>query len=120
MWTVFDARKARRRWYHRLTVVEQRRHSRAELDIPLTFVVKGKPEQFDGRARDVSVGGMFIETQTPAPFGAEVTISIRLPGSGEVSQIAARTRWGRPGGMGIQFGLMGAKETHLITELART
>ncbi|MBK8213850.1 MAG: PilZ domain-containing protein [Myxococcales bacterium] len=102
------------------TVVEQRRHNRAELDVPLTFVVKGKTESYDGRARDVSVGGMFIETTTPAPFGSEVVISVRLPGGGEMSQLPARVRWGRGGGMGVQFGLLGAKETHLITELART
>ena len=103
-----------------MTVDEQRRHHRAELDVTLTFVLKGKSESFEGRARDASVGGMFIETLTPAPFGSEIVIAMRLPGSPDVSSFPARVRWGRSGGMGIQFGLLGAKETHLITELARS
>jgi hypothetical protein len=28
-------------------------------------------------------------------------------------------RWNRDGGMGVQFGLIGARETHAITELTR-
>lgn len=101
-------------------MTEQRRHHRSELDVPLTFVIKGKTEDFVGTARDISVGGMFIETATPAPFGSEVVLTVSLPGGGEKSQLAGRVRWGRPGGMGVQFGLLGAKETHLITELSRT
>jgi hypothetical protein len=28
-------------------------------------------------------------------------------------------RWNKPGGIGLQFGLLGAKETHLLAELMR-
>jgi hypothetical protein len=28
-------------------------------------------------------------------------------------------RWVRDGGMGVQFGLLGAVETHIITEISR-
>jgi hypothetical protein len=101
-------------------VEDQRRFERAVLDLPLTFCLKGQSESFDGRARDVSVGGMLIESATPAPFNAEIVVSVRLPGSGEVMQLPARVRWGRGSGMGVQFGLLGAKETHAITELTRT
>jgi type IV pilus assembly protein PilZ len=101
-------------------VEDQRRFERAVLDVPLTFSLKGKSESFEGRARDVSVGGMFIESPTPAPFGAEIVVSVRLPGSGEIMHLPSRVRWGRGTGMGVQFGLLGAKETHAITELTRT
>lgn len=100
-------------------MVEQRRHHRSELDVPLTFSIKGKVESFEGRVRDISVGGMFVETSTPAPFGSEIVMTVKLPGGNTESQLGGRVRWGRAGGMGIQFGLLGAKETHLITEIAR-
>ncbi len=29
-------------------------------------------------------------------------------------------RWVRDGGMGVQFGLLGALETHVITEIGRS
>ena len=36
---------------------------------PVEFVAKGSAERIAGRARDISLGGMFIETATPLPFG---------------------------------------------------
>lgn len=82
-------------------------------------MVKGKPEVFEGRGRDLSIGGMFVETPTPAPFNSELEILVVLPGAGDTSSLPARVRWDRDGGMGIQFGLLGARETHLIAKLAR-
>lgn len=98
---------------------EQRHFQRAEIDVALTFVVKGNAEVYHGHARDLSIGGMFVETTTPAPFHAEVVLSLLLPGAAEVSLLPGRVRWGRAGGMGVQFGLLGAKETHLIAALTR-
>lgn len=96
---------------------EQRHFQRAEIDVSLTFVLKGKTDVFQGSARDLSIGGMFVETATPAPFNAEVVVSLVLPGASELSQLPGRVRWGRGGGMGVQFGLLGARETHLIAAL---
>jgi len=100
-------------------VAEHRQFGRSNIDLPLTFMVKGKPEVLEGRGRDLSIGGMFIETSTPAPFNSDIDIMVVLPGGADTSTLPARVRWGREGGMGIQFGLLGARETHLIAKLAR-
>ena len=100
-------------------MIEKRSHQRAPIDSPLTFYAKGKSENLDGVAKDISVGGMFVETSTPASFGAEVVINVLLPGSDEVMALPGRVRWVRAGGMGVQFGLLGAVETHVITEIER-
>ena len=102
-------------------VVEQRRHARAPLDVPASFTLKGKTEQphTGGLAKDVSVGGMFVETSSPAAFGADVVIHLTLPGSNDPVALPGVVRWVRDGGMGVQFGLLGAMETHLITEIGR-
>ncbi len=99
-------------------MIEQRRYSRSPMNQPLTFSTKGG-EAREGMAMDISVGGMFVRAANPAPFGAEVVIRTNLPGSSEEHVLPGVVRWTRPDGMGVQFGLLGARETHLITEILR-
>jgi uncharacterized protein (TIGR02266 family) len=100
-------------------LVELRRFVRTPLDAPVSFSPKGSENVYGGRAKDISLGGMFIETKNPVPFGGQVTVHARLPQSKEELTLPGVVRWVRPGGMGIQFGNLGAKETHEITEVVR-
>lgn len=100
-------------------MVELRRHNRAPVDVPVEFVGKGATERSAGRARDISLGGMFIETDKPLPFSAEVVVHVTLPSQKAPFALPGVVRWNRNGGMGVQFGLIGARETHAITELTR-
>jgi Tfp pilus assembly protein PilZ len=100
-------------------VIEQRRYARAPINSPASFSVKGRPEKSDGLAMDISIGGMFIETATPAAFGADVIVHLILPGGNAPVALPGVVRWVRDGGMGVQFGLLGAVETHIITEIGR-
>jgi type IV pilus assembly protein PilZ len=88
--------------------------------MPVEFTAKGATERFAGRAKDISLGGMFIETTRPLPFSAEVTIHVTLPSQKAPFALPGVVRWNRDGGMGVQFGLIGARETHAITELTRS
>jgi hypothetical protein len=99
--------------------MEQRRYARAALDAPLTFTVKGKNDWKDGVGKDVSVGGMSIETTAVVAFGAEVEVSVQLPGDDDIFLLPGVVRWARGGRIGVQFGLLGARETHVITEIAK-
>jgi type IV pilus assembly protein PilZ len=92
---------------------------RTPLDCAVTFTRKNTADPLSGRAKDVSVGGMFIETVYVAPFGSEVVIRMQLPQSKSELVLPGTVRWVRDGGMGIQFGNLGAKETHEITEVVR-
>ncbi len=105
-------------------MVDLRRYTRAQLEAPLEFTPKsgsgaGGAASIAGIGRDISVGGMFVETVTPSPFGAEVVISVQLPGQKDRLVLPAVVRWTRPDGMGVQFGLLGARETYAITELSK-
>jgi Tfp pilus assembly protein PilZ len=100
-------------------LIEQRRYARAPINAPASFSVKGQKERRTGVAKDVAIGGMFVETETPAAFGAEVIVHVVLPGSEDMFSLPGVVRWVRGGGMGVQFGLLGAVETHLITEIGR-
>jgi hypothetical protein len=101
-------------------VVELRRYQRAAIDVPVEVGAKGSTERIAGRARDISLGGMFVESSTPFAFGADVTIYITLPGQKSAFALPGVVRWLRGSeGMGVQFGLIGARETHAITELTK-
>jgi type IV pilus assembly protein PilZ len=101
-------------------VIEKRRHARTSIDLTVTFGLKGSDARASGVGKDISLGGMFVETDAPAAFGAEVVVRVRLrtPSSGEQDfDLPAVVRWVRSDGMGIQFGLLGALETHAIIDL---
>ena len=98
---------------------EQRRSHRSPLDTVVQVTRKGGQETASGQAKDVSVGGMFVETTSPFPFGTDVIVHARLPGYKDELRMPAVVRWTRSDGMGLQFGLLGARETHAITEIVR-
>lgn len=100
-------------------MVELRRYQRAPIDVPVEFVAKGSAERVAGRAKDISVGGMYVETPAPLPFGADSVVHLTLPGQKSPFALPAIVRWLNGQGMGVQFGLVGARETHAITELTK-
>jgi type IV pilus assembly protein PilZ len=84
----------------------------------MTVVCKprdGRP--FAGVVRDLGVGGAFIECIEALPFGTEVLIIGQLPPSGADLRLPSVVRWTKPDGFGVQFGLLGARETHAISVL---
>jgi len=100
--------------------VELRRYQRAPIDVPVELSAKGSSARVAGRAKDISLGGMYVLTDAPLPFGAELVVHLTLPGQRAPFALPAVVRWVSPGeGMGLQFGLVGARETHAITELTK-
>jgi type IV pilus assembly protein PilZ len=88
------------------------------VDLAVSCEPKNAPA-FPGLARDISIGGMFIETTEAMEFAGELSIVVRLPGAKADVRLPAVVRWVKPGGFGVQFGLLGARDTHAITELMR-
>ncbi len=70
-----------------------------------------------GVVRDMSMGGMFVETAESLPFGTELSIAMKV--SGTDLKVPGTVRWAKPGGFGVQFGLLGARETHAIAKLLK-
>ena len=97
---------------------ENRQHPRKELHPPVAFQVGDGP-RIDAVCHDISLGGMFIETSEPARFGQKVRVMLTLPGMKSETVVEATVRWTKPSGMGVQFGVMGARETHALTQLLR-
>jgi len=99
-------------------VPENRQHPRKELHPPVAFQVGDGP-RIGAVCHDISLGGMFIETSEPARFGQKVRVMLTLPGMKSETVVEATVRWTKPSGMGVQFGVMGARETHALTQLLR-
>jgi hypothetical protein len=97
---------------------EKRLHARVPLDVPFTCEVQGGGA-FPVNGKDISGGGMYLEAAQQPAFGTHVTMVGRLPGTKKDVRLPAVVRWTKPGGFGVQFGLLGALETHVISELMK-
>ncbi len=95
---------------------ENRRHFRKSASFAVEFSVGQGPHE-PGVCRDFSLGGMHVQTTKPAPFGASVTVYTKLKGLQAVSALPGIVRWIKADEMGVQFGLLGARETFALTEM---
>jgi type IV pilus assembly protein PilZ len=89
------------------------------VDISVEVSLKGSDQRTVGRATDISIGGMYIESDRPLSFNAAIVVYARLPGQPDTFVLPGVVRWVRDNGMGVQFGLLGARETYAITEITR-
>lgn len=96
---------------------EKRAYSRVEFNTEATCTTEGGAV-VTGITRDLSIGGAFIESQDIPAFGSKVTMAIQVPGQGEL-RLVGIVRWTKPNGFGLQFQLLGAKETYGIAKLTR-
>ena len=71
-----------------------------------------------GSVRDIGIGGAFVESSEPLAFGTELVLVAQLTDRGAVLRLPAIVRWVRPDGFGVQFGLLGARETHALAQLS--
>jgi hypothetical protein len=70
------------------------------------------------RVRDLSIGGVFISTQTPLARGVPVHLLFSLP-EGEI-RVSGEVRFSSAArGMGVQFTKMGTADRARLQELIR-
>jgi type IV pilus assembly protein PilZ len=98
---------------------EKRDHSRIRIDREAHIEYPGTP-QFRVTLRDISVGGVFVASAQEVPYGTELNIVITFPDEPQPRTLSGVVRWAKPGGFGVQFGLLGAKETHAVTRLMKS
>jgi len=90
-----------------LARIEKRRTERTPLVVRVDYsTVEALFSEF---TTNINEGGLFIETERPAPVGTVVSLQFRLPGSEDPIQVGGRVVWTsaeRPDegpGMGIEF-----------------
>lgn len=92
----------------------ERRHSRFDVQLPVRFAPKGE-EPIVGRSLNLSLGGMFVVTDRTCPVGSELRLWLTMPDTTELF-FTGTVRWVTPDGLGIQHALLGARDTHVLTE----
>lgn len=103
---------------------EQRKHHRTPVTCTVRLAMSkdaSDPEGSESQevsARDISLGGMFLECEKPLEFGEIVTLHVNEGTRGQMA-LPAVVRWSKPGGFGVQFGLLGARDTHALLALIK-
>jgi hypothetical protein len=92
---------------------EKRKFERVSIRVAAVIEVDGKEAMEVGEAVDLSLGGMFV-AGVGASFGASVRVRVCLPGSEAAVVLPGVVRWVRAEGVGVQFALLGARETYAI------
>jgi hypothetical protein len=99
-------------------MTEKRQFERAPFDDTVTIELGS--ERFEARVRDLSVGGAYIVSDRRLPFGATVSLTIRLPALTERGKppvsLEGVVRWIREDGFGVQFGPTGALATYALAD----
>ena len=97
--------------------VEQRTTPRTRVRQDVQFWV-GDEAAYSGVCRNLSLGGVAIQTAEPAPFGSRVRVLLQLDGIEGQTQLGGTVRWSRPGAMGVQWDSLGALVTNAILRTA--
>ena len=98
-------------------MTEQRKHHRVPIDLAVTCTPPDG-ESFEGAAKDISLGGIFVESERKLVFGSTLTLVLRGVAAREL-RLPGVVRWSEPRGFGVQFGLLGADATHAIVNLVQ-
>lgn len=75
--------------------VSKRLHQRAAYVAPIRLISGSKV--IDGRAEDISEGGLLVTSKVPMPAGERIAARFARPMDGRIVQVAAVVRWSREG-----------------------
>lgn len=96
--------------------IDRRRHTRVSLNVEVD--VSSGSNFFVGKTRDLSMGGVFIETPIGLPIGATVTVDLVL--KGKKHAVASEVMWALDGddgstvGIGVRFRDLTARSRNAI------
>jgi uncharacterized protein (TIGR02266 family) len=99
--------------------VELRRADRRyERRIDIEFSYEG--QSHSGHTRNLSLGGVFIETDVVLPFGARLQVRFRLPTQTEWIEVEGQVRWcdtsDEVRGMGVRFEGLRARDVWALNK----
>ena len=95
---------------------ERRQHLRVRVRQSAVCELDG-PGSLPAVVADVSLGGARLECDAAPEYGAKLTVVVQLPGATDPSRLPGTVRWTSPGVFGVQFGPLGARDTHHLARL---
>jgi type IV pilus assembly protein PilZ len=87
--------------------------ARLPVELPAILIWEGLPRH--AVVTDLGIGGAFAECEEQAPFATPIIVVLEHP-TGPL-RLPGIVRWFGEGGLGIQFGLLGVRETDVLVEL---
>ncbi len=78
-----------------------RRHSRR--DWKVTVACRTEDQELRALIKDISDGGVFIETKTPFAVGQELNLTFPLPDNRKVVKVDGEIVWISTQGIGVKF-----------------
>jgi len=94
------------------------RDRRVHVRIPIraAVTVDGGATRLCGWVRNLSIGGMFVETDRTLPTNVEVRVHTLMRDGARVHHLrtAAWVAWIAPDGMGLQFDRLAPEDYHFI------
>jgi type IV pilus assembly protein PilZ len=87
------------------------------VNIAAKVLFEGQSEAIDAVCQDLSIGGGYLLLVATVSFGTKLLVTLHV-GNDEIA-MQAIVRWVGADGFGVQFGLMGAKETHVLAQIMR-
>jgi Tfp pilus assembly protein PilZ len=98
---------------------DKRSHPRVPIKLVVDLTATDDKTKRLAMAKDVSLGGMFVEVSKPLPLGKSVVVGISTSGGPAPILLPGTVRWNHPTGIGIEFGPLGAREKSLILGIYR-
>jgi uncharacterized protein (TIGR02266 family) len=107
---------------------EKRQHPRFAMETPISLVFRWGKTSMKGRILNLSMGGVYIETDQGLERGEAIALEFRLPVPDKRMTVKAAVRWrnstgvdGLPPGVGVEFvELDAATRTGLMQFIAST
>jgi uncharacterized protein (TIGR02266 family) len=85
---------------------------RFDRSVPIEFTYEGHTQT--ARTRNMSLGGVFIETDTRLPYGARIQMRFRVSTQVEAIEVGGQVRWCESSdegeGVGLRFDGLRARE----------
>jgi hypothetical protein len=95
-----------------VTVKNMRTADRYEVDLEVELGIGDSWET--ARARNASLGGVFVQTVQRLAAGTKVRVRLRVPGQREALDAIATVRWQDDVGVGLQFDGLRAKDVYAL------
>ena len=94
------------------TETSMREHSRKPCLIKANYSVQGR--DFKSYILDISIGGVFIETNEKVQIGQKIVLNFSLPSHAQPFSLTGIVAWSGPRGFGVRFDGMNPQQQDLL------
>ena len=84
--------------------------SSQRFDVQIDIEITVGDQQHRSKTRNLSLGGAFVDAEVKPAFNSRVMLRFNIPNQREAIQVGGVVRWVDPGGFGVQFDGLRARD----------